>query len=137
MSKEVANRKYQLVGFVNMFNIVPDFVSPVFQGFDDSLYYFQHGNEKTLKITDFDPISKCCTSRIVFLGDVVKSNYFSDTEVSLNSRPIFAFQVSDDFVQIGYYEDMRKFIETYETDDKILKEQIYDFLFVTGRSKQT
>lgn len=132
MSKEVTNRKYKLVGFMNMFDIVPDFVFPVFQCFDDSLYYFHIGNEETLEITGFEPIPKRHTSRIVFLGDVVKSNHFSDTEVSLDSRPIFAFQVSDDFVQIGYYEDMRKFFETYETDNKILKEQINDFLFVTG-----
>lgn len=126
------NETYKLVGFMNLFDIVPDFVYPVFQSSEDHLFYFQDANEETLTLDGFCLISDSHCSRITFFNDSIKTNKFSSTESSIGSKPIFAFQVSKNFVQIGFYKDLKKFFKSFETTNSILRAEIDFFFNVTG-----
>ena len=47
-------KKYELVGFVNLLNIRPGFVYPIFK--NNGRYYFQHGEDN--RICEFEEINK-------------------------------------------------------------------------------
>lgn len=126
------NETYKLVGFMNLFDIVPGFVYPVFQYSEDHLFYFQDANEETLKVDGFCLISDSHCSLITFFNDSIKTNEFSSIESSIGSKPIFAFQVSKDFVQIGFYKDLKKFFKSFKTTSSILQAEIDFFFNVTG-----
>lgn len=116
---------YKLVGILNMFNVIPDFIFPVFE--KDGHYYFETGDEATLKLEEFVEVKQSCVDRIAFLHKF-KTNLSRDVEIALKSAPIFGFQVSDDYVFIGNFEEIKKFLISYETNDTILRKQIEDFL---------
>lgn len=126
------NETYKLVGFINMFDIVPDFVYPVFQFSEDHLFYFQDADEEALKVDGFGLISASHHKHITFFNDSIKTNKFSSTESSIGSKPIFAFQVSKDFVQIGFYKDLKKFFKSFKTTNFALQAEIDFFFNVTG-----
>lgn len=126
------NETYELVGFMNMFDIVPDFVYPVFQSSKDHLFYFQDANEETLRLDGFCLISDSHCSHFTFFNDSIKTNEFSSTKSSIGSKPIFAFQASKDFVQIGFYKDLKKFFKSFETTNSTLQAEIDFFFNVTG-----
>ena len=45
---------YKLAGILNLFNVVPDFVYPVFER--NNQYYFMTGDEDTLKTEGYIPV---------------------------------------------------------------------------------
>ncbi len=59
--------KYKLIGFLNLFNIVPDFVVPVFESKEK--YYFQDGEQDRIK--EFVEAKKSVTEHLIPLDCVV------------------------------------------------------------------
>ena len=123
--------KYKLSGFINMFNVIPDFIFPVFE--KKGIFFFETGDETTLKLEEFIEVKQSCIDKIVFISNF-KTNLSGEVEISLGSAPIFGFQVSEDYIFIGDFEEIKKFLMSYETDDEILKKQIEEFLNNAGTS---
>lgn len=120
---------YKLVGILNLFDIVPDFVYPIFER--DSQYYFITGDQEDLKTEGFEVVKDAAVKRIIRLSDL-KINEFKQREFSKESNPIFAFQVSETEVYFGFFEEIKEFLKDFETEDEILKVTIEDFINNTG-----
>ena len=121
--------QYKLVGILNLFEVVPDFVYPIFE--KDNKYYFCIGSEEELKIKDFELENFSNLKKIKYLSDI-KSNLSEEIILTKDSEPIFAFQSSYEYVYIGFFKEFKEFFENYEYDDEILKEEIKDFFDVVG-----
>ena len=119
-------KDYKLVGYLNLFNTVPDFVTPVYE--KDNTYYFASGTYSDLKLKKFDQITqRDVIKKITFLKDIhVNSSEFNN--VAINSQPFFAFQYSDDSVYIGSLYEMQKFLRRFKTSNDELKKDIKEFL---------
>lgn len=116
------NTKYKLIGFLNMFNIVPDFIFPVFE-FNGDLF-FQEGENDTIK--SYSPAKSSIRTRII----PVVSNAISDIGSSLfdiSSDPIYAFQ-TDKQVVYGTSSFLRQFFEAYSPTNEVIALEIRDFL---------
>lgn len=120
---------YKLVGILNLFDIVPDFVYPIFER--DNQYYFITGDQEALKTEGFEVLKDAAVKRIIRLSDL-KINEFKQREFSKESTPIFAFQVSAREVYLGFFEEIKEFLKNLETEDEILKRAIEDFINNTG-----
>lgn len=120
---------YKLVGILDLFGVVPNFVYPVFE--KDSQYYFLVYDENAKKIGRFEPVKSSCISKIVFLSNL-KTNMFQQTDFSKNSEPIFVFQLSEDEIFVAPISEAASFFETFETENSILKKKIADFLDTVG-----
>lgn len=116
------NTKYKLIGFLNMFNIVPDFIFPVFE-FNGDLF-FQEGENDTIK--SYSPAKSSIRTRII----PVVSNTISDIGSSLfdiSSDPIYAFQ-TEERVVYGTSSFLRQFFEEYSPTNEVIALEIRDFL---------
>lgn len=128
---------YKMVGFLNLLDIVPDFVEPVFQrGKRKKEYYIQTGNVQSLTLKRFIPVKKLYVDKIIIFDNKVIVNDCKIKQVSLKSEPIFGFQYANDSVFVGTYEEIKRFLEEFKTDDDILKEEIRDFIEITGSKKR-
>ena len=121
--------QYKLVGILNLFEVVPDFVYPIFE--KDNKYYFCIGSEEELKIKDFELENFSNLKKIRYLSDI-KSNISEEIIVTKDSEPIFAFQSSYEYVHIGFFKEFKQFFETYEVDNDVVKNIIEDFFDVVG-----
>ena len=117
--------KYKLVGIMNLFNIVPDFVRPIFE--NDNKLYFQISNEKTAIITEFVPVKENAINNVILLNTIT-NNLKKREELTISNNPLFAFQTSEEYVFIGTFEEMRDFFKSFKTDNQILSDEIRDFL---------
>ena len=114
--------QYRLIGFLNIFDIIPDFLYPIFQNKDK--YYFQDGCND--KIKNFVPVKSSVYSMIR------KSNEFkeiigeSNVILTTKSDPIYAFQIESEKIVCGESKYILEFFKTYSTNDKNLKEEIED-----------
>ena len=124
-----AIEKYKLVGVLNLFDIVPDFVYPIFER--ENQYFFQHGDDDSLRLLDFLPVKESAIDRIVLLKDL-KVNKLSQIWFSVSSKPLFGFQFSDKEAYLGFYEEVKEFLQSFETEDIILKKEITDFFHNCG-----
>lgn len=116
------NAKYKLIGFLNMFNLVPDFVFPVFE-FGGNLF-FQEGENDEIK--SYSPAKSSIRTRII----PIVSNAVSDIESSLfdiSSNPIYAFQTEEQMIY-GTSSFLRQFFETYLPANEVIALEIRDFL---------
>lgn len=121
--------QYKLVGFLNLFEVVPDFVYPIFE--KDNNYYFCIVSEEELKIKDFELESFSNLKKIKYLSDI-KSNLSEEMILTKDSEPVFGFQSSYEYVHIGFFKEFKEFFETYEADNEVLKNIIEDFFDVVG-----
>lgn len=117
--------KYKLVGIMNLFNIVPDFVRPIFE--NDNKLYFQISNEKTAIITEFVPVKENAINNVILLNTIT-NNLKKREELTISNNPLFAFQTSEEYVFIGTFEEMRDFFKSFKADNQILSDEIRDFL---------
>ena len=120
---------YKLVGIFNMFDIIPDFVYPVFER--EGKYFFQDANEEghtiNSPIESFVQIKESAIEKIKLLTDfVVCGNKETDFEVG--SKILHIFQIDKERLQIGTEEEMIEFATTYKTDNEVVAEQLNDFL---------
>ena len=123
---------YKLAGILNLFNVLPDFVYPVFE--KNNQYYFMIGDEDTLNTEGYIPvIGDDVIKRIAKISDL-KTNEIRQVDFTKESKPFFGFQLSKKEVFFGFFEEVKDFLQNYETQDEILKEEIADFL--TYGSKQ-
>lgn len=132
---------YFLCGFINIFNVIPAFVTPVFKNKLSLGYFVQYVENKSLKLDKF-------TSDSVFLSNVnfygiynfeirffnLDKNSFVEGDknrshtlyVGLN-KPIFGFQTEKEIVY-GEMESFMKFLNKFDTSDQYLKAEIKDFI---------
>ena len=108
--------EYTLVGFVNMFNVTPDFVFPVFQA--DNKLYFQIGKQDQLEC--FVPVKNTVYPMIHYIDN-------SEIRLTKNDKPIYAFQTEENNFIYGTATKLLNFFEKYHTTDDILIEEIQDF----------
>lgn len=115
---------YKLYGIMNFFDIVPDFVRPIFE--KDNDYFFQTFNESTQEI-EFAKVKESAIQHITPLSLLcVSGNYFlQDKSYSVG---LFAFQTSKRSVVICDSEGMVNFLSLYKTDDEVLKKILNDLL---------
>lgn len=119
--------KYKLVGILNLFDVIPDFVYPIFE--KDNQYFFQHGDDESLKRLDFLPVKESAIDRIVLLKDL-KVNKLPQIWFSVSSKPLFGFHFSDNEVYLGFFEEMTEFLKSFKTEDDILVKEIREFLSI-------
>lgn len=123
------NAKYKLIGFLNMFNIIPDFVFPVFE-FNGDLFFQEGENDK---IKGFNPAKSDIRTRII----PVVPNSISNIGINLfdiSLDPIYAFQTEEQVVY-GTSTFLRQFFETYSPKNEVLALEIRDFLEGLPQSK--
>ena len=120
---------YKLVGFLNLFGAVPDFVYPIFE--KENKYYFLIRYDEKLDIKEFKELRSHEIKKINFLNNI-KSNISDDIILTKESKPIFAFQSSYGYVHVGFLKEFRGFFETYEADNDLLKIFIDDFFSTIG-----
>jgi len=118
---------FKLVGVMNMFGNIPDFVWPVYESKDGQLF-FSEGREKDCTIDGFKKVKPSALQVVRLFKDGLSTNQFELQEVTIGSKFIFAFQTSEDAVQLGDYQQMKQYLEDFETEDEILKTEITDFL---------
>ena len=126
--KECENKTFKLVGVVNIFRVVPGFVFPVFRCEQDGKNYMQEGNDDTLTLNSFFETEPYRDLKNVILLDTININEFTHLLFTIDSKPVFAFQISENDYFIGHADDMKRFLKHYTTEDPILKKEIEDFM---------
>lgn len=112
--------KYKLIGFLNLFDIVPDFVLPVFE-FNDE-FYFQEGSNDSINM--FSKAKSAIKTKIISIESVNSSNVWLD----LSSKPIYAFETIDKQIIYGNSNYLQQFFKSYEPENEVLATEINDFL---------
>ena len=113
----VMKEKYKLVGFVNIRNIRPGFVEPVFS-YDGKLCFQLGANDI---ISGFVEIGEE-KNQIIPLWE--ERDFFS----SIGSSYIYAYQRRDKSVYYGNASDMAEYIKTVKTNSNGLKREFGFFL---------
>lgn len=116
-------KKYKLIGFLNLFDVIPDFVYPVFE--NDGLYYFQ--DEYHGKIIDFVLVKSSVHSMITKKNEYKKILGKENVVLEIGSKPIYSFQLEKNKIVCGEDVHMLKFFQTYTTDNKAIKKEIVAF----------
>lgn len=115
--------RYKLVGFLNMFNIVPDFVYPIFE--QSGQFYFQSGAYD--KIDNFVPVKCEMYPRISHIEYKGPQMTRKGHVITKDSKPLYAFQIGKNNFIFGNSRQMLGFFSKYIPHNPILKEQIEDF----------
>lgn len=117
---------YKFVGVVNLFNLYPDFLFPVYE--KDNNLYFHNGSIDAIK--DFDPLSDSAKNRVVFLDNECYHiiNSLKKSSYSQYSSPVYAFQESENVILCLDPDDMINYFRDFKTDDKILEKNISLFV---------
>lgn len=116
-------QSYKLFGFLNMFDIIPDFTYPILE--HNNKLYFQHGYND--KIEEFVEVKDSVKHRIVSIDNFKCFKYSTDATISLESKPIYAFQYDKDYMVYGTSKELCLFFSSYEIPNNILKDEILDF----------
>lgn len=141
------NNKFYLNGFLNLFNINPDFVIPVFKKkYRVGTYFVQYISDNIVSYDEFPLYELCklghcsyyalnykgintCNLDLYDNNEYYESplNVLSSNEIFFNEIiPIYAFQISDKIVY-GTLNYFTKYLNDFKTKDKYLIEQINDF----------
>ena len=80
---------YKLVGFINLYNIIPDFVYPVFSAHNK--FYFQDG--KSIFINKFYEVQTDLSNKIIFIKDLFIEE-LNDSTIPI----IFAIFIYNNFI---------------------------------------
>lgn len=115
---------YKLYGIMNFFDIVPDFVRPIFE--KDNDYFFQTFNESTQEI-EFAKVKESAIQHITPLSFLFVSGNYS-LQDKYYSVALYAFQTTKKAVVISDFDGMVKFLSLYKTDNEILKNSIKQFI---------
>ena len=92
---------YKLVGFINMLDLRPGFVYPVFE--NNGKYYFQHGINNTL--FRFVEVQENVMDKLIPL------TADRDIRITLESNPIYAYQKRNGAVKFGDMVAMRRYVK--------------------------
>ena len=115
-------RTYKIIGFLNLFDITPDFVIPVFES--NGNLYFQEG--KNDKIEKYSSAKPSIAPRVIPLTPKDISDTYNNL-FDVSSDPIYAFQTEKQVVY-GTSPFMKKYFSKYFSEDKLLLAEISDFL---------
>lgn len=130
-------KQYELCGFLNMFDIVPDFVYPIFKC--ENTFYFLDGSKD--KIDNFIPVKSSIYERVQIISNYETIIGTKSELLTINSRPLYAFQTKQNEIVCGNAEFILGFFNSYTTSNIILTEEIEDFkmelddIKVPGKSK--
>lgn len=91
---------YKLVGFINMLDLRPGFVYPVFV--NNGKYYFQHGINNTL--FRFVEVQENVMDKLIPLTED------RDICVTLESNPIYAYQKRNGSIKFGNIATMKRYV---------------------------
>lgn len=118
-------KRYKLVGFINMFEIIPDFVYPVFS-FGDCLF-LQTGEDD--HIEEFMVLKTELYSNIIRKEDIkiISSIKEQDIDLTVDSKPLYGFQLRKKTIICDVSSAMVDFFEKYVTHDAILINEIEEF----------
>lgn len=134
--------KFKVVGILNMFDIIPGFVEPIFVYLQDEPeepnvmnkpFYLQVGEGEKDSVSFFEKLDSYSKvkQRVLLLNAI---NTYTGVQFNINSKPLYAFQYSENEVMFGNYSEMKEFLEKYQTEDEILKEEIQDFLDLESKN---
>lgn len=120
---------YRIIGFLNMFDIIPDFVYPVFRStnnqFLDKLFIQSGENDKNF---EFIPLKESIYHKVINYRELNKIRGITVTkEFTILDKPIYAFQINDKEMICGDSAKMIRFFKSYTVQDCILEEEIKDF----------
>ena len=116
---------YKLFGFINMFDVTPDFAIPIFRR-NQTLYLQKMEKNHTLSIVPLtDDLCHLVKHKSYF--DVLT---FSTHNIIMSPRekPKYAFQLSEDIIIYGEAKIFLNFFKHYQCNDRILKQEIADFI---------
>ncbi len=125
---ECEGKTFKLVGVVNIIGVFPEFVMPVFVCEQDGKKYMQEGDEYTLTLNSFFEVESYALLKNVVYLNTVDKNEVTPTLYTINSKPVFAFQISNSAYFIGHADEMKEFLKNYDTENKVLKGIIEDFI---------
>lgn len=113
------NDTYTLIGSINLFDLIPNFVYPVFK--KNGRWYFQDGSRNQIK--EFVLIKESVYSRLIPLhgGQFVYS-------LKAGAKALYGFQSEPGLVIYGDSSYFREFFSTFNTDDVLLQKKIDSFL---------
>lgn len=128
--EECKDKIFKLVGAINYFEIFPAFVIPIFICEQNGKKYMQEGEYRTLTLNGFYEIEpyKDLRNRKVASLENVNKNAFTSQEYTIDSKPVFIFQISANDYFVGDADSMKVFLKNYTTENPILKEEIADFM---------
>ena len=112
-------RKFQLIGFINPYRVLPAFVYPVFTYSDQ--YYYEDGNG--YRISEFISAGKILQKK--YFCPIKETKYFS-----VGDETIYAYQTQKDSVTYGNGKTMHAFLlkESHKKTNELLSEEINDVL---------
>lgn len=115
--------KYKLFGTMNMFDLVPDFVYPVFES--NGKYYFQN-SDNSIEIDSFHEIygekhiNKIKPLALSF--NASKKEYYR-----VGDEPVVAFQTDKENYFVGTSDNFNEFIQGINIKNDILSKIIFEF----------
>ena len=115
-----SREKYKLVGTMNLYKSVPDFVYAIFKR--DDKYYFENSDD-SLEITSFEEvIGKDQISMIESLDSKSQIGN-SKRRYYVGDEPIVAYQINEDEVFIGSAEEFFNFAEKEDIQQDFIKSE--------------
>lgn len=125
-------KRYILVGFINLFDMVPDFVYPVFE--NDGLYYFQ--DEENGKIIDFVLVKSSVYPMITKIEKYKQLLCIEKVILQIGSKSVFAFQIEKSKIIFGEDVYMLEFFQKYATENKFIRKEIAVFKETLSNSEE-
>ncbi len=118
-------KRYKLYGFMNLFNITPDFVYPIFE--NNGKYYFQNSSNYT-EIEEFEQVQDNYLKLIKPLTTTISQLVNVKEYYTIEDEPVIGFQFNPHNVYLGdpfvFYNLIEPLKHTY---DDILHNQINNF----------
>lgn len=109
------NCKYNLVGSVNLFGMIPDYVLPVFER--NGNYYFQVSNLSGKIDTFVESSNTLKNCEINLLENSSLVNSFKN-KYKVNDDAIIMYQMNEEKYFLGTFGEFSNFIDSQSTNDK-------------------
>lgn len=120
------DRAYEFVGVVNLFDLYPDFLFPIYK---NQNWFFFHNGDKN-RIYNFEPVTETIIDKIIYLDceDVVINNRAKNKYYFEHDSPVYAFQNNIREIFCAEADEMVEYLKTFRTRDRILSKQILHFV---------
>lgn len=120
------NECYKFIGVLNLFNVYPDFLFPIYT--KENKFFFHNGNKN--RIYNFDMIPESVLEKIIYLdrSDVQIYNESDKEYFFVHDTPVYSFQSDNNKIFCSDLGKMIRYLSVFDTDDAILKKQIEKFI---------
>lgn len=120
------SESYKFIGVLNLFNIYPDFLFPIYEKGNELFFH----NGKKNRIYNFDKIPESVLERIVYLDcpDVLIYNESDKEYFFVHDTPVYTFQININEIFCSDLGNMIRYLSLFNTEDTILKKQIENFI---------